>query len=316
MAAALIGHTGFVGGNLRQAHGFEALFNSSNMDGSRGQNFDLGVCAAAPASMWAANRDPEGDAQLIGTLIGQLQGLRAQSFVLISTIAVLGDVAGGHDENTTVFEETLAYGRNRRTLERACQEHFDDCIILRLPALFGRGLKKNFVFDVLNPLPSFLTAERFEAARKQASPAEAGALERLFSADPASGTYLCERNRSRTADGEAAIALLERLHFTAPYFTHCGSTFQYYDLGRLWDDIGRARAAGLDVVHLAPEPASALEIHEAVTSRPFSAEQAVLRHEDMRTKHAKVFGGEGDYITSKADVLSRLTEFSASGQDR
>ena len=309
MTDALIGYSGFVGSHLHRAHEFGALFNSSNMAMSRGQGFELAVCAAAPASMWAANRDPEADERLIDRLIDQLSGFEARSFVLISTIAVLGDVAAGLDEDTENFEETLAYGRNRRMLERACRSLFDTCVIVRLPALFGTGLKKNFVFDILNPLPSFLTSERFAQTLSAASRVEKEAVKRVYCEDTASGTFVCDRAGSTSDDRDRVTSLLERLNFTAPYFTHRDSTFQYYGLDRLWADIERAREARLDLVHLAPEPTTAQEIHEAVTGRSFTADGAAERHEDMRTRHAAVFGARDGFTTPKAEVLAQLAAF-------
>ena len=82
--------------------------------------------------------------------------LRPGRFVLISSIAVLEDFAGGEDEGTTVFQEELAYGRHCLALEACVEETFEDSLVARLPALFGRGLQKNFIFDLLNSIPTKL----------------------------------------------------------------------------------------------------------------------------------------------------------------
>ncbi|MEO6876905.1 MAG: pyridine nucleotide transhydrogenase, partial [Gemmatimonadaceae bacterium] len=60
-SAALIGHTGFVGSNLLRQHGFEATFNSANIEQIAGRSFDLVVCCGAPAEKWKANAHPERD---------------------------------------------------------------------------------------------------------------------------------------------------------------------------------------------------------------------------------------------------------------
>ena len=54
MKSALIGHTGFVGSNLRQAVQFDVLVNSSNVDELRGRRFGLVVCAGAARRRWTS----------------------------------------------------------------------------------------------------------------------------------------------------------------------------------------------------------------------------------------------------------------------
>ena len=42
------------------------------------------------------------------------------------------------------------YGRNRYYVEKFVNSHFANCTIIRLPSLFGKGLKKNFIYDLLH----------------------------------------------------------------------------------------------------------------------------------------------------------------------
>ena len=167
---AIVGSTGFVGQNLLAAHAFDGRFNSKNIEEMSGKSYDVIVCAAAPATMWAANKDPDGDLGNICRLIGHLKVVKARRFVLISTIVVLADAAAGFDEEAQQYETGKAYGRNRRLLETACVDLFPKTHILRLPALFGLGLKKNFLFDILNPAPSFLARDKFELASHAPAP--------------------------------------------------------------------------------------------------------------------------------------------------
>jgi nucleoside-diphosphate-sugar epimerase len=54
------------------------------------------------------------------------------------------------DEDTVINpNELLPYGANRYYLETVCSDMFDTTVI-RLPGLFGAGLKKNVIFDLLN----------------------------------------------------------------------------------------------------------------------------------------------------------------------
>ncbi|MEA1650312.1 hypothetical protein UAJ10_14980 [Nitrospirillum sp. BR 11164] len=308
MPDGLIGHTGFVGTNLVAAHTFTGLFNSKNIAELDGKRFDVLVCSAAPATMWAANKDPEGDLQNIRRLLSHIESARAEHFVLISTIAVLANPVG-LDESTNHFETSKAYGRNRRVLEEACAALFQRCHILRLPALFGPGLKKNFLFDIANPAPSFLNPARFEDLLGRLPNAAVGVLRAAYEFDPGLGMYRYAREKVAGGDQELLIGALRAAGFTALNFTNPDSSYQYYGLARLWSDIGVVIRNQLPLAHLAPEPLSAAEIYQAVTGQSFSATDAAIYHEDMKTRHADMWGGSGGYIQDRASVLSDITSF-------
>ena len=146
---ALIGHTGFVGGNLRGQGVFEHLFNSSNIEDIRGRSFDLVVCAGAPSVKWRANQEPEADLVAVSRLIGALREVEARRVVVISTVDVYPTPVDV-DEDTPIDRSAgLPYGRHRLMLEDAVRERFDTTVV-RLPGLFGPGLKKNIIYDLLH----------------------------------------------------------------------------------------------------------------------------------------------------------------------
>ena len=146
---ALIGHTGFVGGNLLRQRPFAACYNSSNIETIAGGEFDLLVCSGARAEKWKANQDPRGDREGIERLRAALAGVRARHLVLISTVDVYPEPAGVDEDEPIELERCHPYGRHRLELERFAADHFDTTVI-RLPGLFGTGLKKNVIFDFLN----------------------------------------------------------------------------------------------------------------------------------------------------------------------
>jgi hypothetical protein len=306
---AIVGATGFVGQNLRISHTFSGQFNSRNVAELSGKEYRIVVCAAAPATMWAANKNPDGDLANIRRLIGNLEGVRAQHFVLISTIAVLGDAAAGLDEDTAQFETAKAYGRNRRFLEEAVAGLFPKSHILRLPALFGAGLKKNFLFDILNPVPSFLAADKFAALAESLPAPAAEALKQAYSLNADVGMYQVDRALLVGERGTSLTQGLVEAGFTALNFTNADSTYQYYGLARLWDDIGRAIAHDLPVVHLAPEPLAAGAIYESLTGKTLETRTAPLYREDMRTRHAALWGGPDGYSQAGTQVLTDLKAF-------
>lgn len=147
MKAALIGSTGFVGGNLLREYPFAGRYHSKNIETMIGGHFDLVVCAGAPAAKWKANQDPAADRAGIGRLIAALERVRAERFVLISTVDVYGQ-PNGVDEDSPPTGAT-PYGRHRLELEHFAAHRFR-CLIVRLPALFGPGLKKNAIYDLLH----------------------------------------------------------------------------------------------------------------------------------------------------------------------
>lgn len=149
MTTALVGSTGFVGGNLRLTEHFDVLVNSKNGDELAGRHFDRVVFAAAKAEKWRINQDPEADEAHIADLERLLSSFTTDRLVLISTVDVYGDPAGV-DESTPVEVEGLhAYGANRYRLEESAAA-IHPTLVVRLPGLFGEGLKKNVIFDLLN----------------------------------------------------------------------------------------------------------------------------------------------------------------------
>ena len=210
---ALLGWSGFVGGVLDAQHAFDARFRRADIHESAGRGFGTLVCAAAPGSMFAANRDPKGDAAAIDGLIAALSHVRARRMVLVSTIAVLARFDGRQDEDTADFQTETPYGANRRRLEAFCSARFDRCLILRLPALFGPGLRKNFIFDILNPVPAMLTPERMETVL-DALPADLrDPMAGLYDRDDARGLWSVDRARVAALPERARLEAVIRASF-------------------------------------------------------------------------------------------------------
>ena len=146
----LIGYTGFVGSNLLAQHSFDDCYRSTNIAGIRGQHYDLLVCAGIGATKWRANKEPEEDLAAINRLLDPLLSVQAERAVLISTVDVY-PVATGVDEGFDCGSlSNHAYGTNRLYAEKRLREHFRDLSIVRLPGLFGPGLKKNVIYDLLH----------------------------------------------------------------------------------------------------------------------------------------------------------------------
>jgi nucleoside-diphosphate-sugar epimerase len=150
MPTTLIGYSGFVGSVLLRQTSFDSLYRSTTIDDVQGKDFDLVVCAAAPAQKWIANQDPAADLRKIEGLISRLKTISCRKFILISTVDVFKAPRAVY-EDTDVDEEGLhAYGLHRRYLEKSVQSQFTDHLIVRLPGLVGPGLRKNIIYDFLH----------------------------------------------------------------------------------------------------------------------------------------------------------------------
>ncbi len=161
---ALIGSTGFVGQTLSMQREFGAAFHSTDIEQIEGRRFDRVVCAGMSAVKWWANANAEADQHGIDRLTRHLDHVEADRFVLISTVDVYGTPVGV-DEGDAVPEPGLhPYGLHRAQLEEWVRRRFPVAHVIRLPALFGPGLKKNALFDLLhdNRLDCVDPASRFQ----------------------------------------------------------------------------------------------------------------------------------------------------------
>lgn len=304
----LVGSTGFVGGNLLAKHTFAAECHSSDITAQYGTRPDLCVYAGVPAAMFLANADPEADLAVMRAARENIRQIAPKRLVLISSIAVLADSRGVYEDSPAQDTEGLpAYGKNRLQLERWVREDFPDALIVRLPALYGAGIRKNFLFDLHTITPAMLRPEKYsELTAKSVLVQSAYTL-----AD--NGFY----KLNGTTDPAALRAFFAANDFNALAFTDARSRYQFYNLGRLWSDMEAARAADVKLLHLCTPPVSAAEVYTAVTGKtdwhnelpkpPFDY--------DLRSRHAALLGGSGDYLCTKQQELDDITRFMRSWRD-
>ena len=298
----LIGSTGFVGSNIISQHKFTASFNSRNISQAFGTNPGLLVYAGVRSEMFTANNYPEKDHQHILGAIDNISRISPQRLVLISTIAVYPDSRGA-DEDTEIDAGLLTpYGHNRRELERWAEENFDNRLIVRLPALFGLNMKKNFIYDFIHVIPAMLSESKLRGLSQNAP-------ELLGYYQPnENGLY---RLSEITHEEEAKLKnIFMGLGFTAMNFTDSRSVYQFYPLKYLWSHIQTALTHGIKLINLAAPPISAGEIFRFLTGRDFVNELERMPYSyDMRTKHYGIFGGHDGYIMSREQELREIREF-------
>ena len=246
---ALIGYTGFVGDTInRSGWPFAARFNTANIEKMRGQRFDTVICAGVYAEKWKANSSPDADWSSIQRLIEVLDTVSAKRFVLVSTVDVYPVPLGVTEEDAPPRGTDEAYGRHRLELEYWIAQKFPRHHILRLPALFGPGLKKNAIFDLL------------------------------------------------------VGNLVERVNPNGAY--------QWYPVARIAADIRRVIAADVGLINIAVE---SLRMGD-IASQLFpgiaigSPDLPGVRY-DMRTRHAALLGGKGDYHIDASSAFAELSNY-------
>ena len=300
---ALVGYTGFVGSNIYASAGnaIDAVYNSKNIKEAYGTDPDLLIYAGLRAEKYLANNAPERDLELIKEAEENIRKINSRRLVLISTIDVFKEPAGA-DENTRIETEGLhPYGYNRFLLEEWVRQEHGDALIIRLPGLFGMNIKKNFIYDYINLIPFMLKEDKFnELAARDKDLAS-------FYVKQDNGFFKVSVSEE---DKELLKEKFKKLGFSALNFTDSRSVYQFYDLSRLWDDIGRALDNGIKLWHPATEPVSAGEVYEFLTGDKFVNELAGKpAFYDYRTIHDKTFSGADGYIMGKDEVLLRIRKF-------
>lgn len=148
---AILGATGFVGSTLRERLPVADLYDSRNLSDITGKTYRTVYCACIPAVKWKANKDPVADAAVIESIKTSIDSIGAcDRFVVISTIDVHSPAHRCDSEDIDIVPTSEPYGLHRREFEIWVSTRFPSYNIVRLPALFGTGMKKNAVYDLLN----------------------------------------------------------------------------------------------------------------------------------------------------------------------
>ena len=193
-----------VTGNLHAQHRFDALFQLQERRRDRGQDASISlVLSATQARRWWSQPPPDrglgkGSERLLAS-IGRCEGPAGRAHLDDRRPAPIGPRRRrGLRAHPRGPPTNHAYGSNRFRLEEAIRGRFPETRVVRLPSLFGPGLKKNVIYDLLN------------------------------------GNQV------------------EKINPT--------SSFQYYDLGSLWEHVSLVIREGIPVIHLFPEPVTRAEI--------------------------------------------------------
>lgn len=308
MIKGLIGYTGFVGSNL-SLEDYTCMYNSNNIYEIIGKSFDLLTCSGIRAEKFLANMYPEQDLDAINNLIKMLKQIKCKKFVLISTIDIYKNPVDVNEDTIVNTEGLHAYGANRYYMEQFVEDYFEDYLIVRLPALFGKGLKKNFIYDLIHRLPSMIMDSKFKELLSQIKKEDKEVLINSYSQDEKNNWHL--ESNIDNIQRERLKALLEDLQFTSLAFTDYRSKFPFYDLSNLSKDINIALNANINKLNLAVEPVSAQEVARECFGIEFANEisQKQPVYYDMKSKYAAQFGGHNGYMYTKEQTLNAIRRF-------
>ncbi len=309
MKKVLVGYTGFVGSNICEQTNFDFLYNSSNIKEAYGTRPDLLVYSGVPAQKFLANKNPEKDSSSIDDAIENIRLIDPKKVILISTIDVYKNPVGV-DENSKIEKVGLeAYGRNRLRLEEWVRANYEDALIVHLPALYGKNLKKNFLYDMIHIIPSMIIEDKFlELAKSDAS------LLTHYTKDE-NGFYRYDKIPYREEEKKMK-EFFQKSNFTALNFTDSRASYQFYNLKYLWKHIEIALENDIRVLNLATEPIKASEVYSYVEGKDFKNEVAAspIRY-DFKTVYDEVYGGKDGYIFDKDFLLRDIAEFIGSERD-
>ena len=259
---------------------------------------DLCVYAGVPAAMFLANADPEADLAVMAAARENLRKIAPKKLVLISSIAVYADSRARM--NPMPHPADLpAYGRNRLQLEHWVRQDFPDASSSVCPPCTAWVCGKTFS---LTCTPSPRPCSGRKNTRNWRSPVTGQVSYAL--AD--NGFY-------KLVPGADAAALREFFaanDFNALAFTDSRSRYQFYNLGRLWQDIEKALDAGLTLLNLTTPPVTAAAVYTAVTGGSWRNELNKPPFDyDLRSRHAQLLGGKDGYLCTEAEELADICAF-------
>lgn len=296
----LVGSTGLVGQNLLEATDFDLAVHSTNVYKAFGLSCEMVVYAGVPGTKYLANNEPERDLAIVEAARENLRKINADKVVLISTVDVYGDSRGKKEKDAPGGAGLTSYGANRLKLEEWVREDFPDATIIRLPAIYGKGLKKNFVFDMMHPAPSMLSADKYSELASVAEEVRNGY------GDAGNGFYRL-RESSNT---DSLNKFFESNDFNSLSFTDSRSEYQFYDLRRLCGDIQVACNEGLSLLNVSVPPLSAKKAYKHIFDKDWdNVTEGFVVEYDMRSDYSRYWGRGDGYLMPVDEELADLKDF-------
>lgn len=297
MKTALVGYTGFVGSNIEESYNFTAKFNSKNIDNIAFSEYDLVVYAGVTGTKYLANLYPEKDRKHIEDTISNIKKIKTKKLVLISTVDVYPYPVGYDELYDINSNKQNTYGNNRLYLEKCVKENIKDYSIIRIPALYGKNLKKNFIYDLINIIPPMISNEQFK---------------KFINDEFICSLYKFDNNFYRLNTENKSLLKLGRKYFlqkdfNALNFTDSRNIYQFYNLKFLWKDICMAIDKNIKIINITSEPIQAKELYYNIFKKEFinlSLDTPIIY--DLKTIYSPNKSG---YLYSKQYIIHDLISY-------
>lgn len=299
---SLVGYTGFVGSNLAQSAQFTHFYNSKNIEEAYGTSPDLLVYAGVRAEKFLANSSPEKDLQTVQEAFMNIQKINPKRVVLISTIDVYKNPVDVDEDSVIETDGLQPYGLNRYRLEQWVRDAFPNSLTVRLPGLYGKNIKKNFIYDLIHVIPSMLSEKKYM---------ELHTMDEMIPqcyVKQENGFYKC-RPMDRDEDTQLK-KVFEKIGFSALNFTDSRGKFQFYNLKFLAGHIQTALSCEIPLLNLTTEPIEIAELYRFIKGENFI--NHITDHVpgyDFKSRYAGLLGGGTSYIFTKDFVLQDIKEF-------
>ncbi len=299
---SLVGYTGFVGSNLFKQTVFDGFYNSKNIESAFDTQPEILVYCGVRAEKYLANKEPETDLQNIKNAFADIRKINPKKIILISTIDVYKTPIDVNEDSEIELEDLHPYGLHRYYLEQWVETHFEDCLIVRLPGLYGENIKKNFIYDYLNIIPFMLNNEKYQE---------------LFNKNSIIGNYYKRLENGLYGCNE--LSKDERVFlknhfltvgFNALNFTDSRASFQFYNLSNLWAHIQVAVETKVKKINLATEPIIISELYKQLKGVEFTNHLSNTPPKyNFKTKYDTLFSGNNGYILNKDYIIKDIVKF-------
>lgn len=302
MMRILVGSTGFVGANLMAGEKFDGVYHSTDVAKAYGTRPDILYYAGIRGTKFLANQNSQEDWEHIQNTIENIKKINPQKLVLVSTVDVYEELKDRDEDDISKLCHLNSYGKNRLKLENWVEREIEDYHILRLPAIYGRQIKKNFIYDMIHFVPPYLEEYRWRQLRQQYR--EIADCYQLYCPGLYKITSL-EENIYRKVRN-----FYKKEKWNALSFTDSRAEYQFFNLGLLNQCVRTVIKHKIKKINLVTEPVRADEVYEYVYKGKFINyidDNPVMYR--LKTKYGRLFGTDSQYIMSRQDVLENLNEF-------
>ncbi|MCF8021046.1 MAG: NAD(P)-dependent oxidoreductase [Vallitaleaceae bacterium] len=303
MKKYIVGYTGFVGSNLIKMLDFTGFFNSSNIAEAYGKKPELLVYSGVKAEKFHANNNPEEDAEHVDQAFTNIVKIDPKKLVLISTIDVYGNNPYDKDEESDLSSIMQSpYGYHRLQLEKRIQENFSSYHIIRLPALYGDNLKKNYIYDFINVIPSKLAPDLFMQLNKKNH-----FIDKYYKLQN-NGYY--NYIKPDKNDETKLKEYFKNVGFSALNFTDSRNTYQFYNLSYMKEHLNYIFEHDLRIINLVTEPVRISELQKFLTGKEYQNEflKGPLTY-NITSIHAINMSGRPNYLFSKDFIFKDIYNF-------